>query len=126
MSYADPDHTLPEVHRLLRPGGRLVFNTFSPFASVCWNEETGRTDEALHRPYFAPARWADDNGFVSFELGYGDWIRALRRHGFVVDDLRELRPGAAATSSHHGPRERAWARRWPAEQVWSAHAAPRP
>ena len=124
MSYADPDDSLPEVARLLRPGGRLVFNVFTPFTSVCWNDEIGRPDEALHEPYFGPPRWDDVNGFVSFELGYGAWIRALRRHGFVVDDLHELRPSAEATSSHHGPADLAWARRWPSEHIWCAHLEP--
>lgn len=126
LSYADPDHTLPEVARVLRPGGRLVFNVFTPFTSVCWNDELGRPDDALHAPYFGPPRWDDVNGFVSFELGYGDWIRAFRRHGFVVDDLHELRPPADATSSHHTTADRAWARRWPAEHIWCVRIEPDP
>lgn len=126
MSYADPDDTLPEVARLLRPGGRLVFNVFTPFTSVCWNDELGRPDAGLHEPYFGPSRWDDVNGFVSFELGYGDWIRVLRRHGFVVDDLHELRPSADATSSHHTATARSWARRWPSEHIWCAHLEPGP
>ena len=121
MSYAHPGDTLPEVARLLRPGGRLVFAVFTPFAAVTWDDVTERSDEALHQPYFGTERWDDVNGFVSFELGYGDWIRALRRHGFVVDDLIELRPDADATSSHHTARDREWARRWPAEHIWCAH-----
>lgn len=124
MSYVDPDDTLPEVARVLRPGGRLVFNVFTPFTSVCWNDEIGRPDDALHEPYFGLSRWDDVNGFVSFELGYGDWIRAFRRHGFVVDDLHELRPSADATSSHHTADERVWARRWPSEHIWCAHHDP--
>jgi SAM-dependent methyltransferase len=120
MSYADPDATLPEVHRLLRPGGRLVFNTFTPFATVCWDDETGRPDAALHHPYFGSPRWDDVTGFVSYELGYGEWIRAFGRHGFAVVDLHELRPDARATSSHHTPADRRWARSWPAEHIWCA------
>jgi SAM-dependent methyltransferase len=120
MSYADPDDTLPEVHRLLRPAGRLVFNTFTPFATVCWDEDEGRPGEVLHQPYFRSPRWDDIGGFVSYELGYGDWIRVLRRHGFVVDDLHELRPSPRATSSHHAAADRHWARRWPAEHIWCA------
>lgn len=118
MSYADPHETLPEVHRLLRPGGRLVFATFTPFTTVCWDDEAGRPGETLRHPYFGPPRWDDVTGFVSYELGYGDWIRAFARHGFVVEDLHELRPGARATSSHHTAADRAWARRWPAEHIW--------
>ena len=118
MSYADPHVTLPEVARLLRPGGRLVFNMITPFTSVCWNDETARTDTALHHDYFGLGRWTDVDGFVSYELGYGDWVRLFRAHGFVVDDLIELRPSARATSSYLAPDERAWARRWPNEHIW--------
>ena len=120
LSYADPDDTLPEIHRLLRPGGRLVFNTFTPFSTVCWNEATARPDETLHQPYFEARRWDDVTGFVSYELGYGEWIRVLRRHGFAVEDLHELRPGPRATSSHHTADDRRWARRWPGEHIWCA------
>jgi len=120
MSYADPDRTLPEVARLLRPDGRLVFSTFTPFTTVCWNDDAGRPDGALHQPYFGSPRWDDVTGFVSYELGYGDWIRAFRRHGFAVEDLHELRPSARATSSHHTSADRRWARAWPAEHIWSA------
>jgi SAM-dependent methyltransferase len=123
LSYADPDDALPEVRRLLRPGGRLVLNTFTPFTSVCWDEATGRPDEALHRPYFDAARWDDVTGFVSYELGYADWIRVLRRHGFEIEDLHELRPGPRATSSHHTAADRGWARRWPGEHIWCARRA---
>lgn len=124
LSYAAPDDTLPEVHRLLRPGGRLVFSTFTPFHAACWNEATGRPDEALHQPYFDDGRWDDVTGFVSYELGYGDWIRVLRRHRFDVEDLVELRPGPRATSSHHTATDRRWARRWPAEHIWCARRRP--
>jgi SAM-dependent methyltransferase len=118
MSYADPRVTLPEVARLLRPGGRLVFNLITPFTSVCWNDALERPDEALHHGYFDLDKWIDTGGFVSYELGYGDWIRQFRRHGFVVDDLIELRPPARATSSYLSAEEKAWARRWPHEHIW--------
>jgi len=118
MSYADPRLTVPEVARLLRPGGRLVFNQITPFAAVCWNDELERADESLHYDYFGTDRWDDVNGFVSFELGYGDWIRLFRANGFVVDDLIELRPPKNATSTYRNPADKDWARRWPAEHIW--------
>jgi len=118
MSYADPHVSVPEVARLLRPGGRLVFNQITPFTSVCWNDALERPDEALHHDYFGLGKWTDTGGFVSYELGYGDWIRLFRRHGFVVDDLIELRATARGTSSYRGRDEQAWARRWPHEHIW--------
>jgi SAM-dependent methyltransferase len=118
MSYADPRRTLPEVARLLRPGGRLVFNMITPFTSVCWNDAIERPDAGLHHDYFGLGKWTDTGGFVSYELGYGAWIRLFRTHGFVVDDLIELRPPARATDSYRSPDEQAWARRWPHEHIW--------
>jgi hypothetical protein len=36
----------------------------------------------------------------------------------VVEDLLELRPAEGATSSYRDAEELAWARRWPAEEIW--------
>ncbi len=123
MSYADPHDTLPEVARLLRPGGRLVFDILTPIAAICWNDEIERADMALHYDYFDTDRWEDINGFVSFEIGYGDWIRLFRDHGFVIDDLIELRAPVGATSSYRTADELEWMRRWPGEHIWCVHKA---
>ncbi|MBW3535627.1 MAG: hypothetical protein KY453_10515, partial [Gemmatimonadetes bacterium] len=51
------------------------------------------------RDYFGLHRmeWPDEES-VEFHLGYGDWIRLLRSHGFEVEDLIEIRPPQDATS----------------------------
>ncbi len=57
--------------------------------------------------------------------GHGEWIRVLGAHGFVVEGLRELHapadhdPGRAAVD-FYDIADLAWARRWPAEDLWSA------
>ena len=38
-----------------------------------------------------------DTTAVEFHLGYGDWIRLLRRSGFDVIDLIEIQPPEGAT-----------------------------
>jgi hypothetical protein len=64
---------------------------------------------------------AESEGMVEFQLGYGAWIRLLRSHGFVVEDLIELRPQPNATTTYDlAPLE--WARRWPAEHIWKARS----
>ena len=68
--------------------------------------------------YFGIHRFDDTDGSVLFQLQYGDWIRLFRRTGFTVEDLIELRPAAGAESSYRDDDDRAWARRWPMEQIW--------
>ena len=56
---------------------------------------------------------------VEFHLSHGDWIRLLRRCGFEVEDLIELRPAPGAQTEYkHVTFE--WARKWPSEEVWKA------
>ncbi len=76
--------------------------------------------ETLLQPYFGMHRvvWSGDEG-VEFHLGHGDWVRVLRRSGFEIEDLVELRPPPEATSRHQWFTLE-WARRWPAEEIWVA------
>jgi hypothetical protein len=55
-------------------------------------ENEPATDRLL-RDFFGMHRfeWPDDQS-VEFHLGYGDMIRLLRRCGFEVEDLIEVRP----------------------------------
>jgi len=117
MTFCDPNRTVPEVARLLRPGGRLVFNHASPFQFVCWDDDTERLDTALHRDYFGMRRW-DEGETVDFMLPFGEWIRLFRSYGFEVEDLIEPRPSPDATTTYPWFATRAWARRYPAESLW--------
>jgi SAM-dependent methyltransferase len=126
LSYADPDLALPECARVLRPGGRLVFLTSSPWFEVCWDEEEGRVDDRLHLPYPWLGRVEASDGvrhYVEYRLSYGGWIRTLRAHGFTVEDLVELHPGPDATTTHDDRGDLDWARTWPAEHIWVARRA---
>jgi len=58
-----------------------------------------------------------------FQLPYGDWIRLFIQNGFVIEGLLELRPGPDAVSSYRNADDRAWARRWPMEQIWRLRRA---
>jgi SAM-dependent methyltransferase len=117
-NFADPYLVVPEVARLLRPGGLSAFSGATPLAWICWNEETDDTDEALHHDYFGMHRWETPEGSVEFNLGYGDWIRLFRANGLTVEDLIETRPPEGATSPYRSESEAAWSRRWPMEQIW--------
>ncbi len=119
LSFCDPDRSIAEVARLLRPGGRLVFAHTTPWPYLAWDPEHERVSRRLRRPYFG-MRWFDDGageGTVDVQLPYGEWIRCFRRNGLVVDDLIELRAPKHARTTYADFDAR-WARRWPAEQVW--------
>ena len=55
---------------------------------------------------------------MSFQLGYGEWIRLFADSGFVVESLLELRPSASATSTYRDETDHRWTRRWPMEHIW--------
>jgi SAM-dependent methyltransferase len=119
--WADPYKWIPEAARILRPGGELIYlvNGTIWLLAAPDDGEVPPTNELL-RPYFGMHRfeWPDETG-VEFHLGYGDMIRLLRRSGFEVEDLIEVRPPAGATTRdpYHSPE---WDRNWPAEEIWKA------
>ena len=117
MTFADPYRTVPEVARALRPGGLFAFNMESPIHFVCWDDAKERVGERLRLDYFGVRKW-EDSLSVNFMLSYGEWIRLFRANGLDVEDLVELRPTARATTTYPDFADRAWARRWPAENVW--------
>lgn len=115
MRYADPVDTLPEVRRLLRPGGILAFNMYTKLWEMCRDDEKNEITTCLQKSYFDPYRLEDDD-FVQFQPTYGEWIRLFRQHGFVVEDLIELRPPLNFQTTFRRPIE--WVSRWPAENIW--------
>ncbi len=125
--WSDPYLWIPEASRVLRDGGQLIFLVNGTLLTLCMPDEDGvPADRYLRRSYFDMHRfeWPDD-GAVEFHLGYGDWIRLLRRYGLEIEDLIELRPPEGASTDYvYAPVE--WARRWPSEQVWKARRVARP
>jgi SAM-dependent methyltransferase len=119
--WCDPYLWIPEAARLLRPGGRLVFLVNGIILMLCApDDEDSLVSDRLLRPYFGMHRfeWPNDES-VEFHLPHGDMIRLLRRSGFEVEDLVELRPAEGATT-RWPPATNAWARQWPSEEVWIA------
>lgn len=117
MTFADPYETIPEVARLLRPGGLLAFCGATPIIQMCYPEDSEHPVDRLLADYFG--MWADSfEGYVDFMLPYGAWVRLFRAHGLVVEDLMELRPSPDAVSSYRDDLDREWYRRWPGEQIW--------
>jgi SAM-dependent methyltransferase len=117
MTFADPYATVPEVARLLRPGGLFAFSHSTPLSALCWSDDD-TLEPRLHRPYFGLHRmeWPDEP--VEFNLPQSEWIQLFAKHGFVVERLHEVRPPEGATSTYRTAEETAWARSWPMEQIW--------
>ena len=118
--WADPQYWVPEAARLLRPGGRLVFLVNSFLMALCTPEEDGvAATNRLLRPAFGIYRleWPGESG-VEFHLSHGDWIRLLRRSGFEIEDLIEVRPPETAPETRYPFVTLDWAKQWPCEEVW--------
>jgi ubiquinone/menaquinone biosynthesis C-methylase UbiE len=101
MTFCDPYLTVPEVSRLLRPGGLFAFSTSTPLYYLCYDQAADAVRENPLRDYFGLHRieWEDE---VNFELPYGEWIRLFRQSGLMVEDLIETRPPVDATASYRG------------------------
>jgi len=124
-AWCEPAAWIGEAARILRPGGRLVFLTNSPLSAMCVPAEGGPAGERLLR---GPAelrvvRWP--GGGVEHHPSHGEWIRVLTGSGFVVEGLLELHSpsgdiDAPPAVAFYDIADLAWARRWPAEDLWSA------
>jgi ubiquinone/menaquinone biosynthesis C-methylase UbiE len=126
MGFADPRRTVPEVARVLRPGGALVFNGTTPWMWVAWGDEGLPATREMRSEYFGIERVESTDPewkTTEFQLTYGDWIRLFRANGLVVEDLIELQPGAEAETTYDDYAPLAWARAFPSEHIWKVRKA---
>ena len=119
--WCDPRIWIPEAHRLLKPGGELVFLGNTPLAMLCMPPSGGPCEPTLHRGYFELRRldWTRaevDPGGIEFNLPISSWIRLFKETGFEVLDYLELQAPEDSEDRFGVPAS--WARRWPAEHVW--------
>lgn len=120
--WCDPYAWIPEAARLLKPGGRLVFLGNHPLAMVTTPADGSASDTTLHRDWFGLHRldWTTvevDPGGIEFNLPFAGWLQLFADAGFDVDGYLELQSPPDAEGDRFGI-PAAWARRFPAEQVW--------
>ena len=109
--WCEPAAWITEAHRLLRPGGELVFLGNHPLAMVCSPIDGSLpVTERLERPYFDLGRldWRDaidEPGGIEFNLPISSWMRLFHDIGFDVIDYIEIQaPESATGSKGHGDR----------------------
>ena len=118
MSFCDPARTLPEVARVLRPGGAFAFCVTHPLVYLTWHREKERQSKRLRLDYDELGRIDFGDGTIDWVLPPGAWITMFRAHGFEVEELVELCAPEHATTTYDEFVPLAWAQRWPAEQIW--------
>jgi ubiquinone/menaquinone biosynthesis C-methylase UbiE len=118
--WCNPYRWLPEAHRLLRPGGKLIFITTSAWLMACSSPEGEPVGERLVSDYFASERVVfPRDGVVEFHLTHGEWVRLMNETGFVLENLIETQPPPDATPRFEFVSVE-WAQRWPSEEIWIA------
>lgn len=121
--WCDLERWIPEAHRLLRPGGTLLFLGCHPLAMVCQPPDgSGPATERLERSYFGLGTldWRDaqeDPGGIEFNLPISAWVALFRRTGFDVVDYREVRAPDPSSEVRYFA-SAAWSHRFPSEQIW--------
>ncbi len=124
-AWCDPERWLPEAARLLRPGGRLAFLTNSNLSTLCVPAEGGVAQDRLLRGQREVHRVRWPGGGFEFHPSHGEWVRQLRRSGFVVEAMHELyAPADGLDHPFYEIVSPEWATAWPAEELWVAVLGP--
>jgi len=118
MSFCDPVRSVPEVARLLRPGGLLAFCATTPLVYLTYDARRDRQTRRLRHRAFGRREWRFGEGTADFCVPTGEWLRLFHAHGLVPEDLIAVRAPKGATTTFADFVPYRWARRWPAEQIW--------
>ncbi len=122
--WADPMVWIPEAHRLLRPGGTLVFLGNHILIALCSPVDGSfPIGRRLERPYFGINRldWreaVDEPGGIEFTLPFSQWVKLFRATGFEIVDFDELQAPPDASGMRSGVSAE-WAQSFPTEHVWT-------
>ena len=102
------------------PAGELIFLVNGVIAMLTFPDDGRPAGDRLLRPYFGMHRfeWPGEDS-VDFHLPHGEMIALLRRCGFVIERLIEVRPPEGSTTGFPLVTLE-WARQWPCEEIWRA------
>jgi ubiquinone/menaquinone biosynthesis C-methylase UbiE len=114
MGFMDLDRLLPEVARVLRPGGFCAFSWSSP-VQECMTENGEPPLLAFVRSYFDRSPFVEGGKDPTWEFKrtYGDWVRSLSSAGLTIEDLIEPQTPRGGTHSD-----------WPSFRWQRTHVAP--
>lgn len=120
MSFCDPYLTVPEVARLLRPGGLFAFNISTLLRNCCFpaGDPDAPVTRRLHHKWFGAHAFDWGDGTIDYQIPHGEWIALFGEHRLIVEDLLELRAPKHAQSTYRDYVDVKWARRWPSEEIW--------
>src|SRR4029453_14970882 len=90
--WCEPHRWLIEAHRLLRPGGVLLFVANSPLLMACTPESGDRAGPMLVRDSFGSPVFELPDGVVEFHLSHSSWVKLLRSFGFTLERLAQGGP----------------------------------
>jgi ubiquinone/menaquinone biosynthesis C-methylase UbiE len=90
LGFIDLDKLLPEVRRVLKPGGFCAFSWASPILD-CMTWGGSAPVVGFIRNYFDRDPFVEGGKDPTYEYKrtYGDWVRAFVRAGLVLEDLVE-------------------------------------
>ena len=117
MTFTDPYLTVPEVARVLKPGGVFAFCTTSPLYMMCLDYATEEITTSLQQPYFGMRVITDGSDYHDYQIPHGEWVTLFRKNRLTIEELIETQPDEGLTTTYEG-RPPEWARRWPTEDIW--------
>ena len=121
LGFIDLEKLLPEVKRVLKPGGFCAFSWASPILD-CMTWGGSAPLKGFVRSYFDrdPFVEGGEDPTHEFKRTYGDWVRAFANAGLVLEDLIE--PQTAKGGTHWDWPQYRWERTHyvPGTSIWKA------